>query len=300
MERVKEGGRQLVAGGTAGMIEVCLMHPLDLVKTRLQIGGGHYKGLLDCFGQIIRKEGPLGFYKGILPPILAETPKRAIKFATFDQYKSLLEPLQEFQVPLYARLSLAGLMSGITEAFVICPFEAVKVRLQSEMNVSLTQQKSAVTMAKEIIKTNGLGTNGLYLGLGATLWRHGVWNLFYFGLYHNLKTLIISSPTQQSSSQTNSSGSVLLKLGLGFISGSIASIANIPFDVAKSRIQGPQPKGKSRTYITTWQTISLIKREEGIAALYRGLLPKVMRLGPGGGIMLVVYETVYEFLSKHA
>ncbi|CAK5013636.1 unnamed protein product [Meloidogyne enterolobii] len=250
MERVKEGGRQLVAGGTAGMIEVCLMHPLDLVKTRLQIGGGHYKGLLDCFGQIIRKEGPLGFYKGILPPILAETPKRAIKFATFDQYKSLLEPLQEFQVPSYA--------------FVICPFEAVKVRLQSEMNVSLTQQKSAVTMAREIIKTNGLGTNGLYLGLGATLWRH--------------------APTQQSSSQTNSSGSVLLKLGLGFISGSIASIANIPFDVAKS----PQPKGKSRTYITTWQTISLIKREE------------VMRLGPGGGIMLVVYETVYEFLSKHA
>uniref|UniRef100_A0A915NGX5 Mitochondrial 2-oxodicarboxylate carrier n=1 Tax=Meloidogyne floridensis TaxID=298350 RepID=A0A915NGX5_9BILA len=264
MEKVKEGGRQLIAGGTAGMIEVSLMHPLDLVKTRLQIGGRHYKGLLDCFGQIIKKEGPLGFYKGILPPILAETPKRAIKFATFDQYKSLLEPLQEFQVPLYARNSLAGLMSGITEAvsFVICPFEAVKVRLQSEMNVSLTQQKSAATMAGEIIKTNGLGTNGLYLGLGATLWRH--------------------APTQQSSSQTNSSGSIPLRLGLGFISGSIASIANIPFDVAKS----PQPKGKSRTYITTWQTISLIKREEGIAALYRGLLPKVMRLGPGGGIML--------------
>uniref|UniRef100_A0A915MUS4 Mitochondrial 2-oxodicarboxylate carrier n=1 Tax=Meloidogyne javanica TaxID=6303 RepID=A0A915MUS4_MELJA len=169
MEKVKEGGRQLIAGGTAGMIEVSLMHPLDLVKTRLQIGGRHYKGLLDCFGQIIKKEGPLGFYKGILPPILAETPKRAIKFATFDQYKSLLEPLQEFQ-----RNSLAGLMSGITEAFVICPFEAVKVRLQSEMNVSLTQQKSAATMAGEIIKTNGLGTNGLYLGLGATLWRHGV------------------------------------------------------------------------------------------------------------------------------
>lgn len=290
-----------MAGGTAGMIEVCLMHPLDLVKTRLQIGGGHYKGLLDCFGQIIKKEGPLGFYKGILPPILAETPKRATKFATFEQYKRALEPLEQFQFPLYARLSLAGLLSGITEAFVICPFEAVKVRLQSEMNVSLAQQKSAAAMAREIIKTNGLGTNGLYLGFGATLWRHGVWNLFYFGLYHNLKALIISTPIQ--SSQTNSSsivGSVPLRLGLGFIAGSIASIANIPFDVAKSRIQGPQPKGKlSRTYITTWQTISLVKREEGLAALYRGLLPKVMRLGPGGGIMLVVFETVYEFLSKH-
>ena len=30
---------------------------------------------------------PLSFYKGILPPILAETPKRATKFFTFEQYK---------------------------------------------------------------------------------------------------------------------------------------------------------------------------------------------------------------------
>jgi solute carrier family 25 2-oxodicarboxylate transporter 21 len=28
-------------------------------------------------------------YKGILPPILAETPKRATKFFTFEQYKKL-------------------------------------------------------------------------------------------------------------------------------------------------------------------------------------------------------------------
>lgn len=28
-------------------------------------------------------------YKGILPPILAETPKRATKFFTFEQYKNL-------------------------------------------------------------------------------------------------------------------------------------------------------------------------------------------------------------------
>lgn len=28
---------QIAAGGSAGFVEVCLMHPLDLVKTRLQI-----------------------------------------------------------------------------------------------------------------------------------------------------------------------------------------------------------------------------------------------------------------------
>ena len=32
----------------------------------------------------------LSLYKGILPPILADTPKRAVKFFTFEQYKKAL------------------------------------------------------------------------------------------------------------------------------------------------------------------------------------------------------------------
>lgn len=33
-------------------------------------------------------------------------------------------------------------------------------------------------------------------------------------------------------------------------------------------------------------------------ALYKGLLPKVLRLGPGGAIMLVVYDYVYNYLEN--
>jgi len=34
-------------------------------------------------------------------------------------------------------------------------------------------------------------------------------------------------------------------------------------------------------------------------ALYKGLLPKVLRLGPGGAIMLVVYDYVYQYLTAY-
>uniref|UniRef100_A0A914HAJ2 Mitochondrial 2-oxodicarboxylate carrier n=1 Tax=Globodera rostochiensis TaxID=31243 RepID=A0A914HAJ2_GLORO len=299
MERLKEGGRQFVAGGTAGMVEVCLMHPLDLMKTRLQVGGSRYAGLADCFRQTLRKEGVSGFYKGILPPIIAETPKRATKFFTFEQYKRALEPLaHQCHCPAWACLSLAGLLSGLTEAIVICPFEVVKVRLQTELNVSLAEQRSSAAVAREITRANGIGTSGLYRGLGATLWRHGVWNMFYFGLYHNLRTFMTTLKTNREGNQSPQGISVPLRLFLGFLAGSVASVANIPFDVAKSRIQGPQPES-GRVYHTTWQTVRLVYRREGFTALYRGLVPKVMRLGPGGGIMLVVFETVYEFLAKH-
>ena len=63
------------------------MHPLDLVKTRFQIQASpiagqesqHYTGIVDCMKKMYRSEGLLSFWKGILPPIFAETPKRAWK-----------------------------------------------------------------------------------------------------------------------------------------------------------------------------------------------------------------------------
>lgn len=89
-------GMQIVAGGTAGFVEICLMHPLDIAKTRLQMqsstavaagGGTNYKGVLDCFGKMYRHEGVFSYWKGILPPILVETPKTAVRFFTFEQSK---------------------------------------------------------------------------------------------------------------------------------------------------------------------------------------------------------------------
>lgn len=76
-----------------GLVEACIMHPLDLVKIRLQIGGGHFTGLGDVLRKTVKNEGFLGFYKGILPPLLIETPKGATKFFAFEQYK------QAFDVP---------------------------------------------------------------------------------------------------------------------------------------------------------------------------------------------------------
>jgi hypothetical protein len=181
------------------------MHPLDLVKTRLQIGGGHFNGLGDCFRKTLQKEGFSGFYKGILPPILAETPKRATKFLTFAQYTKVLHSVggglpawavgcsfwqSNLKIITHSYFQihpLAGFFSGLTEAVVVCPFEVVKVQLQSEHNIALNQQKSTAAVAREIVKTRGLGLNGLYMGLGATLYRHGVWNAVYFGLYHNMR-----------------------------------------------------------------------------------------------------------------
>uniref|UniRef100_A0A8C3UK59 Mitochondrial 2-oxodicarboxylate carrier n=1 Tax=Catharus ustulatus TaxID=91951 RepID=A0A8C3UK59_CATUS len=244
-----------------------------------------YKSLGDCFRTIFQREGLLGFYKGILPPVLAETPKRAVKFFTFEQYKKLLGYVS---LPPGLAFAVAGLGSGLTEAVVVNPFEVVKVTLQTNQN-AFKEQPSSFVQAQQIIKTGGLGSQGLNKGLTATLGRHGVFNMVYFGFYFNVKNVL---PVNKDPNLE-----FLRKFGIGLVSGTIASIINIPFDVAKSRIQGPQPVPGEIKYRTCFKTMATVYKEEGFLALYKGLLPKIMRLGPGGAVMLLVYEYVYAWLQ---
>lgn len=83
----------------------------------------------------------------------------------------------------------------------------------------------------------------------------------------------------------------------GFTAGSIASTVNIPWDVAKSRIQGYHADNTPRKYNKCIQTILLVRQEEGFKALFKGLSPKLLRLGPGGAIMMIAYEEIYKYLK---
>lgn len=247
-----------------------------------------YSSVFDCFRQMIRAEGFGSLYKGIFPPLLAETPKRAVKFFTFEQYKILFS-FGKTQ-PDAVALTLAGLFCGLTEAFVINPFEVVKVRLQTEAGVSLKEQRSTLATAREIVKSDGFGLRGLNKGLTSTLGRHGVFNMVYFSFYHNVKDAFptLEDPLQEFGR----------KFLIGLTAGTLSSIVNIPFDVAKSRIQGPQPVPGQIKYRTCFATMALVRKEEGVTALYRGLVPKIMRLGPGGAIMLLVYDYAFQYLKK--
>lgn len=197
-----------------------------------------------------------------------------------ESYK-LLFNLQTF--------SLAGLGAGVLEAILVNPFEMVKVTLQANRNKSQVPSTWAVT--RQIIAKDGIGSRGLNRGLSATIGRNGVFNMLYFGFYHSVKNIV---PEYQDPYQE-----LMRKIALGFASGMLGSVVNIPFDVAKSRIQGPQPQEGIVKYRSTFPTIATVYREEGFAALYKGLTPKVMRLAPGGAIMLITYDYVYEAIDKY-
>ncbi|KAK5643531.1 hypothetical protein RI129_007376 [Pyrocoelia pectoralis] len=294
---LKQAGYQTAAGASAGFVEVSIMHPLDLIKTRLQIqtakpnanpnDPNYYTGIMDCVKKMYKHEGMGSFWKGIIPPIMAETPKRALKFVSFEQYKKLFM-FGGKVTPM--TFTLAGTCSGVTEAFVANPFEVVKVTLQSNRGGDKAAS-STWLVTKQIVKEHGFGLKGLNKGLSATICRHSLFNTCYFGIYNNLKAALPPS--------TDRNTEFFKTVACGFISGVLGSIANIPFDVVKSRIQGPQPVPGQIKYRTTFNSLVIVYNEEGVRGLYKGLLPKVMRLGPGGAIMIVVFDKVYSYLTTN-
>ncbi|OTA61526.1 mitochondrial carrier [Hypoxylon sp. EC38] len=281
------------AGAVAGISEILTMYPLDVVKTRVQLqtgkgtGADSYNGMLDCFQKIVRNEGFSRLYRGITAPILMEAPKRATKFAANDEWGKIYRKAFGAEKMNQSLSILTGASAGATESFVVVPFELVKIRLQDK--ASAGKYTGMIDVVAKTIKNEGI--LAMYNGLESTMWRHILWNAGYFGCIFQVKELLPKADTKK--------GEILSGLISGSVGGTVGTILNTPMDVVKSRIQNsPKVPGQIPKYNWAWGACATVMKEEGFAALYKGFLPKVLRLGPGGGILLVVFTGVMDFFRS--
>ncbi|GAA5923386.1 hypothetical protein JCM3775_007523 [Rhodotorula graminis] len=285
---------QFAAGAIAGVTELLCLYPLGplsppprallQVKTRMQLqvgkpvaGAEHYNGMVDCFRKIIAKEGAGRLYRGLVPPLMLEAPKRAVKFAANDFWGKTFKTTFGVDKMTQGLSILTGCSAGATESIVVVPFELVKIRLQDKNST----YKGPMDVVGQIIKKEGL--LGMYAGLEPTFWRHVMWNGGYFGCIFQVRSLMPKAQTK--------SAQLFNDFVSGAVGGFVGTAFNTPFDVVKSRVQNSiKVAGQAPKYSWTFPSLLLIAREEGFGALYSGFLPKVLRLAPGGGVLLLVVE----------
>uniref|UniRef100_A0A3Q3KCL3 Solute carrier family 25 member 28 n=1 Tax=Monopterus albus TaxID=43700 RepID=A0A3Q3KCL3_MONAL len=84
----------MLAGAVAGIMEHCLMYPIDCVKTRMQSlhpePGARYRNVMDALQQIVRTEGVWRPIRGVNVLVVGAGPAHALYFACYEKIKFLL------------------------------------------------------------------------------------------------------------------------------------------------------------------------------------------------------------------
>jgi len=196
--------------------EILAMYPTDVLKTRAQLATSRLTMAAAC-RQIVTTEGWGSFYRGISAPVLAEAPKRAIKFSSNELYKKWFRANDGTLSS--AGATAAGTLAGVSEVVLNCPFEVVKVRMQASDGRAL--YASTLDCFAKTVRAEGF-FRGLYRGFESQLWRNGVWNGTYFGVIGTVRNMYPTKPGASSNEK------LLHNLVTGCTAGGIASFMNTP------------------------------------------------------------------------
>ena len=197
---------------------------------------------------------------------------------------------------------VAGFLTGYLESACVTPFELVKARHPARYEAPLLcrlvtfflaapqvrmqvkehagRYASSAACARAVVASEGVAA--LYRGFGATCARNTTFNGVYFGIIF---------AGQDALPPRDGAADIAQNLALGAAAGAAATLLKAPFDVVTSRIQAqlPGPGGALR-YRHTTQSLLLVAREEGVAALWKGLGPMLLRCTLGFSISYAAFD----------
>lgn len=282
-------------------MEALACHPLDTIKVRMQLSrrarapGVKRRGFIQTGTEIVKRETPLGLYKGLGAVMTGIVPKMAIRFTSYEEYKRLLS--DKDGVIHSGGNFMAGLAAGVTEAVaVVTPMEVIKIRLQAQHHsmadpLDIPKYRNAAHALYTVVKEEGVGA--LYRGVSLTALRQGTNQAANFTAYTELKDWL-----QKRSPDPNAALPSWQTSLIGLISGAVGPFSNAPIDTIKTRLQ-KTPAEPGQTALGRITAIaSQMWKQEGVRAFWMGITPRVMRVAPGQAVTFAVYEYLKGILEK--
>jgi solute carrier family 25 oxoglutarate transporter 11 len=192
---------------------------------------------------------------------------------------SILRTIQPF---------VCGGSAAMTASTCIHPIDITKVRLQLVGEGHKGARPSALSIARGIVKADGVA--GLYAGLSAAVMRQAVYGTARIGLYRTVSQALVDR---------NGDGKplpFLQKAGASLSTGAVASAIGNPFDLALVRMQSDtmKPAAERRNYKSVFDAIIRVSKEEGVARLWRGSAPTILRAMCMNMGMMASYDQVKE------
>jgi solute carrier family 25 carnitine/acylcarnitine transporter 20/29 len=250
--------------------------------------------VLGIFANTFRTEGIRGLYRGVSAPLMAVAPIFATSFWGYDMGQRLIRWTQTTDTSISKDLSLtqkciAGGLSAIPTTLITAPSERVKclLQIQQASSASSTKYKGMLDCAAQVYKSGGI--KSLYRGSMATLLRDIPGSVAWFGMYEFAKFKMMEMQGIKDTSQL----SPFAVLTAGGLAGMSCWVVSIGPDVLKSRLQ-TAPDGM---YKGLWDVYIKLIKEEGVAGLFTGIRPALIRAFPANAACFFGMEVARKLFS---
>ncbi|KAF5298414.1 hypothetical protein FQR65_LT18543 [Abscondita terminalis] len=267
----------------------CALYPLTLIKTRLQIQKQNviYRGMIDAYIKIYRREGVSGLYKGFW----VSSVQIVSGVFYISAYEGVRYSLAQKNVDSRLRSLIAGGVASAVGQTIIVPFDVVSQHLMMlgspyshGMNTIIIKEdvirksRFAATseIVKQIFKCDGFA--GFYRGYTASLCAYVPNSALWWAFYHFYQDqLHIILPSWMSH--------LLIQSISGTLGGFSTTILTNPLDVVRARLQVQRLNSISGAFKDLWN-------EEGFKMFSKGLSARLVQSATFSFSIILGYETI--------
>lgn len=269
----------------------------------------------------VEGEGVRGLYKGIVATWVSNVGKGTLGFGVYGSTLSYLNDsagvLQDAKDP-WQHVVKASLVSAVASTFMECPLEIMAIQLQTQKVAAIESELAAISESSHLscalqgfnasrraqyAQEIRYGHTGLrdtavslwrhrspFLGVGPLLLKNFLWFNGTFCTFDQTKALAARINFDDDSKASQKKLGIGWKIICGASSGVVAWTCCFPFEVVKANMMGQPLNKEYRSFQSARECAQTLLAEGGVARLYRGLTPTIVRAIPAYTIVLNVYD----------
>ncbi|OAP59087.1 hypothetical protein AYL99_06385 [Fonsecaea erecta] len=266
----------------------------------------HIAETVQILRSIYQHEGFRALFRGLGANLIGVVPARSINFYVYGNGKRILNNYfnPEGRENVWSVHLLAAATAGIATGTATNPIWVVKTRLQLDKNTAShdpskgRQYKNSWDCIKQTVRHEGF--RGLYRGLSAS-YLGVTESTLQWVLYERMKLSLarreakrLAHPGYQRTMLDDAEefgGKFCAAAGAKLF----AAVITYPHEVVRTRLrQAPTMTTETgrvtMKYTGLVQCFRLVAKEEGLAGLYGGMTPHLLRAVPAAAVMMSTYE----------
>jgi solute carrier family 25 phosphate transporter 3 len=251
---------------------------------RRQVDSKLYKGNFQAWGHIFRTEGFRGVFTGWSPTLFGYSAQGAFKYGWYEYFKKTYsdmagpEAAYKYKTALYLSASASA---EFLADIALCPFEAVKVRMQATIPAQYTGTLDGFS---KIAAAEGV--SGLYKGLYPLWARQIPYTMMKFASFETIVEMIYDRLPGNKSDYSKGAQTGVSFVG-GYLAGILCAAVSHPADVMVSKLNAYRKAGEGFGTVT-----SRIYKDIGFRGLWNGLPVRIVMIGTLTGLQWMIYVSL--------